>query len=134
MGFIFHCDKCGRPLGTYLYGRGGVEERAHISGIYKRRPPDVICNECWRAGNKGDNMNAKENDCYCVDCKHYNPKEECCWLARDMFFNEDEHGCIYWEEAEPELTEEERYDGGCMSNFDNENPKEIEDYINETPV
>ena len=35
------------------------------------------------------------------------------------------------EDAEPDLTEEERYDGGVMSNFDNENPKEVEDYINE---
>jgi len=53
-------------------------------------------------------MNAtKENDCWCVTCKHYNFKEESCWLARDMFFNEDEHCCIYWEE-EVELTDEEK--------------------------
>jgi len=70
------------------------------------------------------------SDYICQTCKRYNHKEECCWLARDMFFAEDEHCCIYWEE-EVELTEEERYDGGVMSNFDNENPKEAEDYINE---
>ena len=46
MEFQFHCDECGKSLGTYLYGKGGVEERAHISGIYNRRLPDIVCNEC----------------------------------------------------------------------------------------
>ena len=48
MEFQFHCDECGKPLGTYLYGKGGVEERAHISRIYNHRLPDIICNKCLR--------------------------------------------------------------------------------------
>ena len=52
-------------------------------------------------------MSIKENYYTCRTCKHYNHKEDCCWSARDMFFNEDEHCCIYWEE-EVELTDEEK--------------------------
>ena len=39
----------------------------------------------------------------CKVCKHYDSREyetEGCWLARDMFFAEGEHCCIYWEEEE----------------------------------
>ena len=50
------------------------------------------------------------SDYTCETCKHYNHKEDCCWLARDMFFAEDEHCCIYWEEEEIELTDEEKAD------------------------
>ena len=53
-------------------------------------------------------MSVKENDYTCGTCKHYNHKEDCCWLARDMFFVEDEHCCIYWEEDKDELTEDEK--------------------------
>ena len=74
-------------------------------------------------------MNAKEKDCNCQNCKHYNHMEECCWSARDMFFTEDQHVCICWEEAEPDLTEEERYDGGVMSNFDNEEKKREQEEV-----
>ena len=53
-------------------------------------------------------MLVKENDYTCGTCEHYNHKEDCCWLARDMFFAEDEHCCIYWEEDKDELTEQEK--------------------------
>ena len=42
-------------------------------------------------------MSIKE-DYICGNCKHFDHKEECCWSARDIFFTEDEHCCIYWEE------------------------------------
>jgi len=45
-----HCDSCGRELGDYLYGKGGIEERAHIFGHYSHRLPDIVCKECWREG------------------------------------------------------------------------------------
>jgi len=48
---MLHCDKCGKKLSTYLYGSGGVEEKAVIIQTkYSRRGnvlPDIICNECW---------------------------------------------------------------------------------------
>ncbi len=44
-----HCDSCGIGLGSYLYGKGGIEEVAHIfpnmSGF-----PDVVCFDCWKDG------------------------------------------------------------------------------------
>lgn len=45
-----HCDSCGKGLGDYLYGKGGVEEKAYILGNYTHRLPDVICHECWNEG------------------------------------------------------------------------------------
>ena len=54
------------------------------------------------------NVKVKENDYTCGTCKHYNHKEDNCWLARDMFFTAVEHCCIYWEEEEVELTEDEK--------------------------
>lgn len=59
-----HCDICGRYLGDYLYGEGGVEEKAIIKErlidiptwegsrivgirtIPDGRIPDIICFEC----------------------------------------------------------------------------------------
>lgn len=42
-----HCDRCGRPLGTYLYGKGGIEEIAHIGGYpYPNQSiPDMFCKD-----------------------------------------------------------------------------------------
>ncbi len=69
-------------------------------------------------------MNAKEkytcetckHGAYCANSEPIEPGD--CWADPD----------------EDDLTEEERYDGGVMSNFDNENPREVEDYIDEEPV
>lgn len=47
---VLHCDSCGKPLGTYLYGRGGIEKRAKVFGHYTGRLPDLVCNECWSDG------------------------------------------------------------------------------------
>jgi len=38
---------------------------------------------------------------------------------------------IDYSEKDEYMSSDELYDGGVMSNFDNENPKEVEDYINE---
>jgi len=46
----------------------------------------------------------------CQTCKHYDHKEEICWSGRDIFFTENEHCCICWEEDEPVLTEQEQAD------------------------
>ena len=43
-----HCDNCGKELGEYLYGKGGIEERAIITN--RNHPislPDITCNECF---------------------------------------------------------------------------------------
>lgn len=45
-----HCDSCGNSLGTYLYGPGGVEEKAIIYGKYNHRLPDIVCKVCFRSG------------------------------------------------------------------------------------
>ena len=52
MELQLHCDNCGKSLGTYLYGKGGIEERAHISGLYNHRLPDITCNECLQNYSK----------------------------------------------------------------------------------
>lgn len=42
-----HCDKCKKKLGTYLYGPGGIEEKARIE--FNKNTfilPDIICNDC----------------------------------------------------------------------------------------
>ena len=41
-----HCNECNRYLGDYLYGKGGVEERAMIVGGNAVSMPDIICYEC----------------------------------------------------------------------------------------
>lgn len=64
MSFKFHCDKCGKYVGDYLYGIGGVEEKANITNRYievndydkygrvtgKKRItfglPDIVCFNC----------------------------------------------------------------------------------------
>ena len=43
-----HCDRCGRPVGSYLYGKGGIEERAVIHGGTAISLPDITCYECLR--------------------------------------------------------------------------------------
>ena len=46
-----HCDNCDRPLGDYLYGKGGVEEVAVITkNVRSVGLPDVICFECLNTG------------------------------------------------------------------------------------
>ena len=47
---ILHCDSCGKPLGTYLYGNGGIEEKAFIKNQYSHRLPDIICKNCFKKG------------------------------------------------------------------------------------
>ena len=53
---MIHCDVCGKAVGTYLYGCGGVEERAWIGpmrvGGY--RLPDIVCNECIKKRRPAD--------------------------------------------------------------------------------
>lgn len=47
---MLHCDSCGKGLGTYLFGKGGIEERARIFETKRYAIPDVVCNECWNEG------------------------------------------------------------------------------------
>lgn len=69
---VLHCDVCNRPLGTFLYGSGGIEEQAVISPKFVKIPvcdnngntigerpvpfgvPDVTCFKCLGRGNKGE--------------------------------------------------------------------------------
>ena len=70
-----HCDNCGKECGDFLYGHGGVEEKAIIKNHYilvndydehgrhignrevlGNRMPDVICFDC----NKNNLVNVKE--------------------------------------------------------------------------
>lgn len=41
-----HCDRCGKNLGDYLFGKGGVEERAIIGELRQVGLPDITCYEC----------------------------------------------------------------------------------------
>ena len=50
-----HCDSCQKELGDYLYGKGGIEERAKIFRTGKISLPDIICNECWSEGYSMEN-------------------------------------------------------------------------------
>lgn len=43
---VLHCDECGKGLGEYLYGPGGIEERAMIVKTRGVGLPDIICNNC----------------------------------------------------------------------------------------
>jgi len=73
-------------------------------------------------------MNAKEKY-VCGTCKYY---EDCLSASAPIDKIKETDTCDDWTDpAEPDLTEGERYDGGVMSNFDHENPKEVEGYINE---
>lgn len=47
-----HCDKCDRELGEYLFGKGGVEEKAHITNLRNIGLPDVVCFNCLRGTNQ----------------------------------------------------------------------------------
>ncbi len=45
---MLHCDKCDKSLGEYLYGPGGIEERAVILGsVQGHRLPDTVCFDCY---------------------------------------------------------------------------------------
>jgi hypothetical protein len=68
-------------------------------------------------------MNAKEKY-VCGTCKYNYTKDCFVYQHRGVWLN-DYATCGGWTDpAESELTEEERYDGGVMSNFDNENTEE----------
>ena len=43
---ILHCDECRKPLGEYLYGKGGVAEKAVVKGGTGISLPDIVCYEC----------------------------------------------------------------------------------------
>ena len=52
MSYQLHCDDCGKALGTYLYGKGGIEEQAIIGsskGLTQSQIPDIICFECIKS-------------------------------------------------------------------------------------
>lgn len=58
-----HCDSCRKSLGTYLYGKGGIEERAHILGKYNAVAlPDIVCNECWAEGYTTEIKKVNDHD------------------------------------------------------------------------
>ena len=70
-------------------------------------------------------------DYICGNCKYWD-RDECYCRATGNHEIYEQDTCDGWTDPdEPELTDDEKYDGSCMSNFDNENPKEVEDYINE---
>ena len=56
-----HCDSCGKALGTYLYGKGGIEEKALIFGNFSYRLPDIVCMECWNEGYSLERPKHAEN-------------------------------------------------------------------------
>jgi len=66
-------------------------------------------------------------DYICGNCGRYDSDISYCPIKGEVY---EEDTCSKWID-EVDLTEDERYDGGVMSNFDNENPKEVEDYIDE---
>ena len=42
-----HCDNCGKYLGDYLHGKGGVEEKARIGHTTNLiSMPNIICFNC----------------------------------------------------------------------------------------
>jgi hypothetical protein len=61
---MLHCDSCQRELGGYLYGKGGIEEIAHIFGRSNISLPDVICNQCWDEGYSLTNRKFNEPEKY----------------------------------------------------------------------
>ena len=71
----------------------------------------------------------KENDQTCGTCNYYHTKD-CPFYIYNGYWLPDSAICSDWSDPdEADLTDDEKYDGGVMSNFDNENPKEVEDYI-----
>jgi len=63
-------------------------------------------------------------DYICGTCKYYDC-DECYCMVTGEFEMYEQDTCDGWtdpEEVEPTI--DERYDGGVMSNFDNENPNE----------
>ena len=67
------------------------------------------------------------SDYTCGTCKYWDCDYMYCWKSGEHYI-EEQDTCDDWTAPdEPDLT----YDGGVMSNFDNENPKEVEDYISE---
>ena len=53
---ILHCDSCGVGLGEYLYGIGGVAEKAIIFGsCLSHRLPDILCLDCYKNGYSVEN-------------------------------------------------------------------------------
>jgi hypothetical protein len=57
---ILHCDSCEGELGDYLYGKGGIEERAVIGRSFPHRLPDIVCNDCWKEGYSSENPKKKQ--------------------------------------------------------------------------
>ena len=51
---VLHCDSCGKEMGTYLYGKGGIEERAYIFQT-GHMLPNIVCNQCWKEGYSVEN-------------------------------------------------------------------------------
>lgn len=41
-----HCDDCNRELGEYLFGKGGIEEIAHIGSFPIIGLPNIVCFRC----------------------------------------------------------------------------------------
>lgn len=57
-----HCDNCDKPLGDYLYGKGGVEEVAIITNKFRSIGlPDVMCFECLNTNRPKVRKTEKEN-------------------------------------------------------------------------
>ena len=45
--YQLHCDECNKEVGSYLYGKGGIEERALIANTHRLVGwPDIICFDC----------------------------------------------------------------------------------------
>ena len=57
-----HCDSCQKPLGEYLYGVGGIDERAVITNRNNPGLPDVVCHDCWREGYTSENRKVNHTD------------------------------------------------------------------------
>ena len=55
-----YCDVCGRTLGDYLFGPGGIEERAVITNVHRLVGlPDIECFECFREGKPKSSLEEK---------------------------------------------------------------------------
>lgn len=42
MDHYLTCDVCNKKLSTYLHGKGGAEELAHIGGLRQAGTPDLV--------------------------------------------------------------------------------------------
>lgn len=67
-----HCDSCNRYLGDYLYGKGGVAEKAVVSGGGAVQMPDVTCFQCLPQGNDLVNTNLIDS----TDIANPHPKQQ----------------------------------------------------------